>query len=202
MDQIRHGDIQSGTDLTRIGGCVPGVAQQFLQRIILWKRWRCGEQEVHRAAERIEVAADINISRVLGLFRRYVIKGTQDYFASGDLVRGTVAVVKTCQSHVDKFYISIWLKDDVRRLDVTVNDIALPGVIQGLGNLRRVEQDVLNREGARPHDPFTQVLAIDIFEDDIVPVLRLPDIVNSSNIGMVEPRGILSFDFETLQGVL
>ena len=79
--------------------------------------------------------------------------------------------------------------DDVRGLDVAVNDPALGGVHQGLRDLKRDVDRLADRQAPGRLDALPDRHAFDVLEGDVVERPVLPDAEDPRDIFVVEPRG-------------
>ena len=87
--------------------------------------WRVtGEDVVEGATQRIDITADVGVARFQSLFGRYVVEGAQRHTR---LRQGNVTVCPQAarQAHVDELGSAVGGDDDVRRLDVAMDDAAL-----------------------------------------------------------------------------
>ncbi len=88
------------------------------QRFIAIKRWTAGEQEIERAAERIEVAAGVD-QLALDLLRAHV---TRSPHCQPDLGQVTASTADACQPEVRDFDLAAVRLQDVFWFDVPVGD--------------------------------------------------------------------------------
>ena len=121
------------------------VAQQLLQQRPFGKRRLAGEHEVERAAQRVQVAADVRDPRVPRLLRRDVVEGSERH-AAGRQVVSIRFHAQPSQTHVHQLGAPFGGHQDVRRLDVPVDDMTLRGVLQGLGYLQHVADRFAQRQ--------------------------------------------------------
>ena len=172
------------------------MLQQLLQHRAFGKRRLAGEHEEQRAAERVDVAADVGVARIAGLLGRDVVERAERDAAGRQLVLGRVGLLEARQAHVDQLRRPFGRDQDVRRLDVAVHDVALPGVRQRVGDLQRVAERVGQRQRAVRVHQIADVRAFDVFEDDVVQAAVFADVVDAGDVRMIEPGGTAGFGLE------
>ena len=79
----------------RFGGSSDLMLQQFLQRGAVGKRRLADQHEEERAAERIDVAADVGLAGVAGLLGGHVVERAERHAAGGQLVFGRIGLSRT-----------------------------------------------------------------------------------------------------------
>ena len=88
--------------------------------------------------------------------------------------------------------------EDVRGLDVTVNDTLGVGGVQSVGNLDPKRKDRLQFHGAGG-DQMLEGRAVEELHDEESAASFLADVVNGADIGMVESGCSFGFAAKTLQ---
>jgi hypothetical protein len=91
--------------------------------------------------------------------------------------------------------------ENVRRLDVPMDDALGVGRVQRIGNLNRQLQHFLRPEWL-PGKALLQGLPLQILHGDEGLAFVLANLVNRADIGMVECRGGPCFPLETLQRLM
>ena len=82
-----------------------------------------------------------------------------------------------------------WRDEDVRRLDVAVHDLALPGMRERAGDLQRVVERVAERQRTVRVHQVADVRAVDVLEHDVADAAVFADVVHAGDVRMIEPRG-------------
>ena len=180
--QVR-GDV--GVELAHVGRRVLLMLEQLLEHRPIGKGRTSREHVKERASERIKVAPDVDVARVAGLFGADVVERAQGHPALGQAVVAT-AFETAGQAHVDELRPALGRDDDVRRLDVAMDDPALGGVHQGAGDLQREVDRLADRERTVALDPLADRRAFDVLEGDVVIPIVVADRVDPGDILVVE----------------
>ena len=106
-----------------VGGRLLLVLDQLLQDRPAGEGRPAGEHVEERAAQRVEVAAHVDVARVAGLLGADVVERAQGHAALGQAVVAA-ALEPARQAHVDQLGPPLRRQDDVRRLDVAMDDAA------------------------------------------------------------------------------
>ena len=146
-----------GIERADVGRRLLLVLEQLLEHGPLGERRPAGEHVEQRAAERIEVAADVDVARVAGLLGADVVERAERHPALGQPVVA-VALEPAGQAHVDELRPALGRDDDVRRLDVAMDDPALGGMDQGVGDLEGVVDRLADRQRRRPARPRWRIV--------------------------------------------
>src|SRR5262249_16074868 len=121
-------------------GCgIELMAQQLLRPPAAWKRCLAGKQKIERAAETVQVAANISAAAVLGSLRRHVIGraraacqvraiGQSDEFSRN-------RPGEACKAQIKYFYDARLGDQQLRRFDVSMDQAPLMGILQAEGCL-------------------------------------------------------------------
>ena len=156
------------------------------------------EQEVQRAAQGINVGAVIEVRGFQGLLGGHVIDGPKGRFA-GRRPAGFVALVQAGQAQIENLDHPLVVHQQVRGLDVAVDEIAGVGVGQSLGGLADVVCRTVEVQRAMEFDQALQVLAVDIFHDDEIAVHFIVDAIGLNDIGMIQRGDRPGFGEEAVQ---
>ncbi len=81
------------------------------------------------------------------------------------------------------------LQQDVLRLDVAVDDLAVVGVLQRFGRLADDAEGVLDGKLVLPDEPVADGLALDERHDIIKEAVGHPGVVQAEDVGMLELGG-------------
>src|SRR5262249_31332161 len=151
---------------------------------------------VKGAAERVDIAADINLARLEGLLGRDVIERSQGDAGLGQPIVGVWSQAAG-QAHVHELSTSRSGDDNVGRLDVAVDDTALRRVGQSCCNLEEKMDSFGNRQLTTAIEDGTQVLAFNELEGDEVQPLVLTAEEDAGDVLVVELGGRTGFLVET-----
>ena len=147
--------------------------------------WRAaGESVVKGAAQRVDVAPHIRAARVQCLLRGDVVERPEGHARVRHAAVNGVEVAG--EAHVHDLGPAVGSDDDVRRLDVAVDDAALGSVAQSGGNLDHVANALGRRDRTAPVDQLPEVLALDELEGDEVEPLILAAEVDAGDVLVVE----------------
>ena len=89
------------------------------------------------------------------------------------------------ETEVEHLYVAIAGDHDVRRLEVPMNDALLMRRVDGLGDLGPNFQDIGKPQRTRSHF-LLEGHAFDVLHRDIGLAVRLADLVDLANVGMVQ----------------
>ena len=90
------------------------------------------------------------------------------------------------------------LQQDVLRLDVAVDDLALVGVLQRFGRLADDPEGVLDGKLVLPDEPVAERLALDEGHDIVEEAVGHPRVVQAEDVGVLELGGDADFAEETV----
>ncbi len=156
-------------------------------------------QHLHQHdAEGPDVGAPVHLLAP-GLLGAHVGRGPQQHAGLGHLGgeggrhrerglrsgAGSVPDHRLGQPEVEHLDLSLRRDLDVGRLQVPMDDASLVGRLQGLGDLERDPEGLLDRQGAAG-DPLLQRLALDQLHDQEVDAVRLLHLVDAGDVGMVQ----------------
>ena len=137
------------------------------------------------AAEAVDVGAAIDVLTAIDLFRAHVARRADDVPGGGVARAHRARNAEVGDDGVAR------IEQDVRGLDVAVDDIAAVGVAQGVGDLARDLERVADRELAFTVEALAQGLALDVGHDVIDQAVDLVGIVQRQDVGMVQAGGDL-----------
>ena len=102
------------------------------------------------------------------------------------------------QPHVDQLGPALRSEDDIRGLDIAVNDAAAAGVHQSARDLQRDVDGLGYRQGPLRLDPLPHGRPLDVLEGDVVIHAVLADAEYPRDVLVVELRGGPSLLVESL----
>ena len=94
--------------------------------------------------------------------------------------------------------ITVLGQQQVLRLDVTVHDPVLVGVLKGLGRFPRDPERLLHGEVPLPPQPVPERLALDVRHGEPELTGSLARVEHGQDVGMLEPGGELDLPLEAL----
>ena len=178
----RHGRIEAAN----LGWRLLLVLEQLLQHGPARERRLPREHLKQGAAQRVQITANIDVAGIAGLLGTDIIKCSQGHPALGQPVIG-IALEPTGQAHIHELGSSLRREDDIRRLDIAVDDAARGCMDQGLGDLKRdVHRLTHGQRSVLVHPPPYRD-AFDVFKGDIVIGAVLANAVHPRDILVVEP---------------
>ncbi len=143
------------------------------------------EQKVERAAQRIDVGAVVEVRGFQGLLGGHVIDGPKGRSARRRTPR-LVALVQAGQAQIENLDHTLVVDQQVRGLDVAVDEVAGVGVGKALGRLANVVRRAIEGQRAVEFDQPLQVLAVDELHDDEIAVHFIVDAIGLDDIGVIE----------------
>ena len=145
-----------------------------------------GQHLVENRTQRVDVAARVRgAALALRLLGADVEHGPHERPRARQLrLRGLVER----EAEVGELGSAALLDQDVRGLDVTVNDAGLVRGADGLGDLLRDRDRLLDGQ-APPADPLVERVAADQLHRHVVAVLPVADLVYRDDVLVLEPRG-------------
>ena len=180
-----------------VGRRVLLVLEELLEHGPLREGGTSREDIEEGAAERIEVAPDVDVARVACLLGADVVERAERHPALRQPVVA-VALEPASQAHVDQLRTALRRDDDIRWLDVAMHHPALVGMHQGVGDLERVVDRFTDRRDASPLDALTDRGPFDVFEGDEMIARVVADRVDAGDILVVELRRGAPFLIEPL----
>ena len=190
-----------GPKLANVRRVVALVLEQFLQHRPLGKRRLARQHEKQRAAERIDVAANVGVPRIAGLLRRNVVERAERHAAGRQVGHGRIRLPQPGQPHVDQLDAALGRYQHVRGFHVAMDHLPGVGMGQGLGHLDRIAEGLGDRKRSLPLDQHANVHPLDKLKDNVVQAAVLAHVVRSGDVVVVESRGRLRLVLEPLQGI-
>ena len=127
------------------------------------KRRLAGQAPVQRAAQGVDVGADVHACGVLDLLRGHVVEGAQQHARLGH-----AGVKVPGQAEVEQLGLPFGRDADVGRLDVAMDEVVLVGLGQGRGDLVHQVAGLGGRLRPVVLDVLFQVLARHVLHDEEV----------------------------------
>ncbi len=164
------------------------VLKQLLQNGPAGERRLAAEHVEQRAAERIQVAPNVDVARVARLLGTDVVERPQRHPGLGQPDVG-LPLESSRQPHVDQLRPPLRRQDDVRRLDVAMDHPAIRRVDERLGDLKRDVHRFIQGQGAVEVHLATDRHPLDVLEDDVVVGPVLAQTVHPRDVLVVELGG-------------
>ncbi len=144
------------------------------------------EQFVEDDAQGIDVRAAVGAVRIAaGLFGRHVGRCAEDFAFE----RHTdFAGIVLGQAEIEQVGFAAGIDDDVRRLQVAMDDAGLVGVVEGIGDLLADARGLLEGEGM-DLDPIVELGTVDKVADDEDTSADVADLVHGDDARMVQAGG-------------
>jgi hypothetical protein len=165
-----------------------------------------GEHVKQRAAQAVNVRAGIGPGGVGGLFGSHEIHGSHDAAGQRQTGAGSLGiaqrVVDPRQPHVQDFHQAFVVEQQIRGLDVAVDHPLLMGMGQALGGLQDAVDGLPDRQRAFPLHDLLQIVAANVFHDQVMHIAGLPGITGLHDIAMVQGRGHFHFLKEPGNGLI
>ena len=166
-----------------------------------------GEHLVENHAEAVDVGARIDV--VVGaLLGRHVARRADQRAGLGERVeraRGVLLQLGDAEvQHLDEQRVVVVAReDDVRGLEVAVDDAAAVRVLDAVGDLAGDGRGFVEGERARALQSLAERLAFDEFHDDVGLAAReRPVVVGAGDVRVVESRGGARLALEALRRLL
>jgi hypothetical protein len=112
--------------------------------------------------------------------------------------RGGPLPLRFRQTEIENFCLAALRDEDVRRLDVAMNDLLLMRRVERVGNLNRQFEQVWHREGLAGN-PVLQRAPFEQLHRDEPRLVVLADVVNRADIRMVQRGRCARFALKALQ---
>jgi len=150
---------------------------------------------VEKHAERPEVAEVIAFLSAQN-FRRHVGQRADEFAFERLIGQGEIADFFAFEARgepeIENFDAAFGCDHNVGTFEVAMDDAAVVGVGERVGDLRAVAGDRVHRK-AGGGDEIAEGLAFDQFHDDVEIVVGLADLINGADVGMGERGGGLRF---------
>ena len=185
--------------LRGIGRFLALMVQQLLQDRSFRVGWLAGQHVVQRAAERIDIAADVDVARVFGLLGRDVIEGAQRRAGQSD-VAFLVGGFLSRQPHVDQFCAAFGRDDNVRRLDVAMDHAGRRRVLQRRRDLQSIVDGFRRFETAVLLNQVTDVRPGHMLVGDEVQAVVFAHEEDAGDVVVVQPGGGAGLVLKSLNG--
>ena len=159
---------------------------------------------MQRATQAVNVCSRIDRVAVERLLRREIVRRAEHFLVMRYGQRILVLnIEEPGQAHVQEFDRAVGVNQQVRRLDVAVNESRSMSMLQPLGRLPDVLDRVSEIGGATADDQLLQALAVDVFHhqkmDLGVSVQSTIDVVRSHDIRMIDRSHRLSLTMKPRQ---
>src|ERR1700747_2228112 len=102
------------------------------------------------------------------------------------------------QTEIKDLYLAAPSHENIRGLDVAVDDAACVRCVQRIGNLDAEVEDLIEGQWSVV-DPMLERLTVEVLHGDEGAAVEFADIVNCANIGVVERRGGTRFALKALE---
>ena len=142
------------------------------------------------------------------LLRRHVCRGAQDHAPPGRAAgqRRRIVVVRSRalhlgQTEVQDLRVAATADEDVRRLDVAVDDAGVVRGVERIGDFDAERQHRVQRQAAALGDSLLQRDAFQVLHDDEGAAVLLADVVNRADVGVVQRRRGSGLAAEAIQRV-
>ena len=163
-------------------------------------KWRpANEEEIERAAEGVDVAATVGLVAVAGLLWREIIGRSEHLLVMFARQRSRLVAVGQGQPHVEDLHRPPLVEHEVGRLDVTVDEPLIVGVLEPRGCLAEIFGHLADIERPLPLHLRVKIRAVDVLEHDEVDCPRRLEVERPGDIGMIEAGRRLRFPFEAGQ---
>ena len=186
-----------GIEGTNVGRRLLLVLDQLLEHGPARERRPAGQHVEQGASQRVQVAANVHVARVSGLLGTDVVEGPQRH---PTLRQPAVAPAfePPRQSHVDQLGSALRRQDDIRWLDVSMDDASPRCVYECIGDLKCDVDGFGGRQGPGGVHPLSNGLALDVFEGDIMEDAIVADAEDARDVLVIELGGGAAFLVESL----
>ena len=174
-----------------------------------FERHLAGRHLIKHRAKRKQIGAAVKLLAT-DLLGRHVSDRAQHGSGTGEVLRAGVcghSLGSFCgfsrdfgETEVKHLGVASSSNEDVRGLDVAVNDSFGVGGIQRVGNLDAERKNLINLQGMA-RDAVLQRHAIEEFHGDERVAVVLSDFVDSADVGVIKRRGGARLATEALQGL-
>src|SRR6266566_2419684 len=162
-----------------------------------------GGHLVQHGAKRKKIRPGIDLF-CARLFRRHVRDRAERRARNGDLIAGGSRTIHRClasefrQAEIQNLGLTFFRDENVRRLDVAVNDSSHMFSLERAGKL---DSNVQNLAGPKRLgvNALLQGLAIEILHDDKWATIVLADVVNRADLRMIQRRGRARFNTKSFE---
>jgi len=155
-----------------------------------------GQQVVKRASQPVDVGPSVDRVGVGGLLRGHVLDRAHGLAGTRHLFAGRLGGPEPGEPQVENLQLPLLIHDQVRRLDVPVNQLVLMGVLKPHGRLVHQLAGLDNRQRALAAYKPRQVFPLDVFQHQEASALDFPSVQGADDVGMVEPADGLHLPLE------
>ena len=175
-----------------VGGGAVGVA-------VVWRA--TDQQEIQRAAQRVQVGTGVTGVGVAPLFGGHVV-GRAEALPIESQRSGLLCLSQERQPHVEDFDLAGLLRDkQVGGLDVAMHDAQLVSSCQSLGRLPDRFARIDHRHRALGLDELLQVLALDILHRQVMRAVDLTGVESLDNVRVLQRPDGQHLAFKPGQGI-
>ena len=196
-------DSSVGTSPRRLstagGGCW-AWACNFSRNVAAGKGASSGQQEEKRAAQAVNVGADVGRVRIGRLFRRHEVDRAQQGRRGAGRVAGAGLADELRQPEIQHLDLPLVGDHQVAGGDVAVDHAVLVGMLQAGGRLADVIARPAHRQRALAADHLGQVGAGDEFHHQEMPLAGGFRVVDRHHVGMIEAGGGAGLAHEAIHG--
>ena len=198
FESMRHDSRQGSrnlrSELAHVGYRLFDVAPRRLEEAAPPKRNRPGKELEQHDAERVDVAAPVR-ALARSLLGREVLGAPHHRSRLSQRALGHASDAEVGDHR------PLAREQDVRRLDVTMNDAVLVGMRQRRADLDRELDGSVDRERPVTLDQLPQVAVGDVFEHDVGPASVLSPVEHGEDVRMTQARHRPSFAVKACQCV-
>ena len=105
--------------------------------------------------------------------------------SSASIIRVGVRGGSAGQAEVEHLGVTAFGEKDVCGLDIAMSDALGVRFLQGVGNLDRVLERLVERDGAGLQ-PIRERLALQVLHDEVRDAVLFTDVIERANVGMIE----------------
>ena len=161
-----------------------------------------GQQLVERAAQAVDVRADVHGGLFRDLLRGHVVDGAQGLPGRRQLFAREMGQIRPRQPQVEDLHLAGAGQHQVRRLDVAMHEVVLVGALEAKRCLADDLAGVSHpQRTAAPHH-LVQVQPIEQFHDEEPGSGNFAGVVGMDDIGMLHRADGLHFPLEAGDGLL
>ena len=137
----------------------------------------------------------IHRQRLFQLFGRHVMRCAHHVLRARERLLPGFNAQHLGDAEVRNLHPALFVQQDVFRLDVAMDDALFVGELQRLANHRHNRQRLLRRHFA-VQQQLAQIQAVYKFHHQITMSTRFAEVVDSDNVGVIQPRQGLGFACE------
>ena len=154
------------------------------------ERRRAGGQFVQHAAQRVQVAAVVDLANAADLLGRHVVRGAHGHAGAGEPGGEADVVAEPGDAEVADLHGAVGEPDDVGRFQVAVHDALVVGVREGVGDLFGDVGDVGDGQRVPPRvvQDLAEVAAVEQFHHQEEHAVVLAEVVHDGDAAVLEGR--------------